>query len=173
MQTIETKSHSSQQKLFLVCGVTSLATKVFVLVLAVTLSGSGLQPHIYERPFLLTCVDTNSPLLNQTGIAQCNYSEGNCLPKEKTTIETFCAERGCLDLRYERILNFNDKGVLNHEQQDFLEDEYNFIEHTMTHISGSETEITETFPLAGKTCSTKRSRNCALLVGSHVGYWIS
>ena len=42
-------------RIFLVSGVTSRITKVLFLGLAVSLAGSGLQPHIYKRPFLLFC----------------------------------------------------------------------------------------------------------------------
>ena len=157
-----------RQKLFLVCGVTSLASKVFVLLLALGLSGSGLQPHIYERPFLVACVDEHSPLLNQTGITRCKYSEGNCLSNENLTIETKIADaHSALKeavLRYENILKSVDREVLDPEQKDFLQDEYNFIKHTMTHISGSETKIKQTFPLAGKGTIQQKIRVCEVKI---------
>ena len=157
-----------RQKLFLVCGVTSLASKVFVLLLALGLSGSGLQPHIYERPFLVACVDEHSPLLNQTGITRCKYSEGNCLSNKNLTIETKIAKAHSelkeAVLRYERILNSTASEVLDPEQQDFIEDEFNFIKDSMTHISGSETKIKGTFPLAGKGTIQQKVRVCEVTI---------
>ena len=157
-----------RQKLFLVCGVTSLASKVFVLLLALVLSGSGLQPHIYERPFLLACVDEHSPLLNQTGITRCKFSEDNCLSDKNLTIQTKIADAHSelkeAVLRYEHILNSTDKEVLDPEQQDFIEDEFNFIKDSMTHISGSETKIKENFPLAGKGTIQQKVRVCEVTI---------
>ena len=157
-----------RQKLFLVCGVTSLASKVFVLLLALVLSGSGLQPHIYERPFLLACVDEHSPLLNQTGITRCKFSEGNCLSNKKITIETKIVEAHTAlkeaVLRYEGILNSTASEVLYPEQQDFLQDEFNFIKDFRTHISGSETKIKDNFPLAGKGTIQQKVRVCEVTI---------
>ena len=157
-----------RQKLFLVCGVTSLATKVFVLVLAVVLSGSGLQPHIYERPFLLACVEEHSQLLNQTGIIRCKFSEGNCLSNKNLTIETKIAKAHSelkeAVLRYERILNSTASEFLDPGQRDFIEDEFNFIKNAMTHISGSETKIKGTFPLAGKGTIQQKVRVCEVTI---------
>ena len=157
-----------RQKLFLVCGVTSLASKVFVLLLALGLSGSGLQPHIYERPFLVACVDEHSPLLNQTGITRCKFSEGNCLSNENQTIETKLVDAHSelkeAVLRYERILNSTASEVLAPEQQDFIEDEFNFIEDSMTHISASEAKIKGTFPLAGKGTIQQKVRVCEVTI---------
>ena len=102
-----------KQKLFLVCGVTSLATKVFVLVLAVVLSGSGLQAHLYKRPFLLACVENNSTLLKQPGIKRCKFSEGNCFSDKNQTLEKKIADAHSslkeAILRYESILNSSNE----------------------------------------------------------------
>ena len=62
-------------------------------------------------------------------------------------------------MRYENILKSADREVLDPEQKDFLQDEFN-IEHTMTHISGSETKIKQTFPLAGKGTIQQKIRVC-------------
>ena len=78
---------NQEQKIFLVNGMTSLATKILVLILALTLAASGLQPHIHKRPFLLFCVERNSSLLNQTEIRPCSMSEQNCLPIRNMTQE--------------------------------------------------------------------------------------
>ena len=63
-----------RQKIFLVCGITNLAAKTIVLVVAVSLSASGLQPYMYARPFILACVEDSSPLLNQADITPCSFS---------------------------------------------------------------------------------------------------
>ena len=63
-----------RQKIFLVCGITNLVAKTIVLVVAVSLSASGLQPYMYARPFILACVEDSSPLLNQADITPCSFS---------------------------------------------------------------------------------------------------
>ena len=147
--------------------MTSLATKVFVLVLAVVLSGSGLQPHICKRPFLLACVEEHSQLLNQTGITRCKFSEDNCLSNKNLTLETKIADaHSALKkavLRYEGILNSTYKEVLDPEQQDFLKDEIKFISETMTGISASESKIRETLPFAGKGTIQQKVRACEVI----------
>ena len=83
------------QRIFLVSGVTSLAAKVLLLAGAVALSGSGLQPQIYKRPFLLFCFDENSTRLSEPDVwktvTPCSILKGNCLPnkKNKTHEERF------------------------------------------------------------------------------------
>ena len=78
---------NQEQQIFLVNGMSSLATKILVLILAISFAASGLQPHIHKRPFLLFCVERNSPLLNQTSIKPCSISEQNCLPIRNMTQE--------------------------------------------------------------------------------------
>ena len=67
-------------------------------------------------------------------------------------------------LRYENILKSTDREVLVPEQKEFLEDEFNFIEDTMTHISGSKTKIKKTFPLAGKGTIQQKVRVCEVTI---------
>ena len=76
-----------EQRIFLVSGMTSLASKILLLVLAVTLAAFGLQPYIHTRPFLLFCVERNSPLLLEKDIRSCSISEQNCLPIRNMTQE--------------------------------------------------------------------------------------
>ena len=61
-----------KKKIFLVSGMTSLVTKVLLLAIAVALAAFGLQHQIYKRPFLLYCVDKNSPLLAEEGVRPCS-----------------------------------------------------------------------------------------------------
>ena len=74
-----------EQKIFLVSGMTSLASKILLLVLAVTLAASGVLIH--KRPFLLFCVNQNSSLLHEEHVRECSFSEGNCFPIRNMTQE--------------------------------------------------------------------------------------
>ena len=66
-------------EIFLVSGVTSLASKVLLLALALTFAGTGLQPQVYERPFLLFCFGENSTHLKEAGVTLCKWSNGTCI----------------------------------------------------------------------------------------------
>ena len=66
--------HQSQ-RIFLVSGIVSLVTKVLLLAAAVTLAASGLQTHVYKRPFLLFCFNENSTSLDETDVLKCKLSE--------------------------------------------------------------------------------------------------
>ena len=66
-------------KIFLVSGVTSLASKVLLLIVALTFAETGLQPYVYKRPFLLFCFDENSTNLNGSGVTRCKWSDGTCI----------------------------------------------------------------------------------------------
>ena len=76
-----------EQQIFLVSGMTSLATKILLLVLALVLASSGFQQHINKRPFLLFCVEKNSSLLHDDHVRPCSFSEGNCFPIRNMTQE--------------------------------------------------------------------------------------
>ena len=67
------------KKIFLVSGVTSLATKVLLLAVALTFAETGLQSHVYKRPFLLFCFKENPIHLSETGVTQCKMSNGTCI----------------------------------------------------------------------------------------------
>ena len=159
-----------KQKLFLVCGVTSLATKVFVLVLAVVLSGSGLQAHLYKRPFLLACVENNSTLLNQPGIKRCKFSEGNCFSDKNQTLEKKIADAHSslkeAILRYESILNSANETLDSKQQylKDFIQDQASFISDTLTRMSASEKKMKETFNSAGKGEIQQKVRECEVRI---------
>ena len=71
-----------KKKIFLVSGMMSLVTKVLLLAVAVALAASGFQDQIHKRPFLLYCVDENSPLLNEGGVTRCTGI--NCFANNKT-----------------------------------------------------------------------------------------
>ena len=75
------------QRIFLVSGIVSLVTKVLLLAVAVTLAASGLQPHVYKRPFLLFCFDESSIPLNEADVKQCSLSEENCFGRPEMTRE--------------------------------------------------------------------------------------
>ena len=66
------------RKIYLVSGVTSIVSNVLLLAIAVGLAASGLQEHVYPRPFLLYCFEKNSTLLLQEGVKQCSLSHGDC-----------------------------------------------------------------------------------------------
>ena len=130
---------NQEQKIFLVNGMASLATKILVLILAVTLAASGLQPHIHKRPFLLFCVERNSSLLLQKEIRPCSISERNCLPiRNMTQEERFVTALSTLKNALEdydyAIDTIDDAVVAEHrESRDFF-----------------PKNLTDTLPLLGK-----------------------
>jgi len=144
-----------EQKLFLVSGVTSLLFKVLLLLLAVTLAGSGLQPHIYERPFLLFCFDQHSPVLNKTGITPCKYSEDQCRPPtnltNKARIFKALSAVEMAVLQYKRILtDINDDNL----------EKLNVASDFLSHVITSKAEIHEALESAGIWKMQQRIRIC-------------
>ena len=125
-----------EQKLFLVSGVTSLVFKVLLLLLALTLAGSGLQPHIYERPFLLFCFDEHSPVLNKTGITPCKYSEDQCRPPTNLTNKAKIVE--ALSVVEMAVLQY--KHILIDINDDNLE-QLNIASEFLSHVITSKAEI--------------------------------
>ena len=144
-----------EQKLFLVSGVTSLLFKVLLLLLAVTLAGSGLQPHIYERPFLLFCFDEHSPVLNKTGITPCKYSEDQCRPPANLTNKTKIAEA----LSAVEIAVLQYKRILTDMEVDNL-DKLNIASEFLSHVITSKAEIHEALESAGIWKMQQRIRIC-------------
>ena len=64
--------------IFLTSAVTSLLTKVVVLVVAVCLVETDLQHHLQPRPFLLLCRQEGSPLLDKPAvknITRCSFTD--------------------------------------------------------------------------------------------------
>ena len=158
--------HESE-RLFLVLGVTSLLTKVFSLGLFVVLAGSGLQAHVYQRPFMIFCVEENSRLLNQSGIARCKYSEGNCFSTPNRELETKI-KNAHTDFReaainYERFLKSSTQEITNQGQQhikDFVEEALNFTGTTLSDISDLEAKIDNTFHAVEKGEIQQKLRVC-------------
>ena len=144
-----------EEKLFLVSGVASLLFKVLLLLLAVTLAGSGLQPHIYERPFLLFCFDEHSPVLNKTGITPCKYSEDQCRPPANLTNKTKIAEA----LSAVEIAVLQYKRILTDMEVDNL-DKLNIASEFLSHVITSKAEIHEALESAGIWKMQQRIRIC-------------
>ena len=96
------------RKIFLVSGMTSLISKVLLLAIVVGLSASGLQPHIYRRPFLLFCFDENSPLLTEDGVTPCRFSEGDCFPNDNMTLMAEVRYNDALAKLYNEVLAFQN-----------------------------------------------------------------
>ena len=154
-------------RIFLVSGVTSLVTKVLFLVLALALASSGLQPHIYKRPFLLFCFNEDSPIFNEPGIKRCNYLEDGCRPPTNLTQETrladalFTVEKAVLE--YKRILNEtrdDDLKTKEPHNQDFLVDKLNIASEFLNHINSSRAEIDNVLNPAGIGKVQQRIRVC-------------
>ena len=77
-----------KQNIFLISGMTSLATKVFFLTVAVVLAKCGFQDQIYPRPFLLYCFkNESSPLLREAGVTPCTGLLGDCFSKNNATLD--------------------------------------------------------------------------------------
>ena len=84
---------NQSRMIFLVSGVTSIVSSVLLLAIAVGLAASGLQEHVYPRPFLLYCFEENSTLLFQEEVKQCSLSHGDCFHTENSN-----------DMKYESAL---------------------------------------------------------------------
>ena len=149
-----------KQRIFLVSGTASLASKVLLLGVAVALALSGFQGYIHKRPFLLFCFPENSSVLHQPGVRPCRYSEGTCGSPKNMTHEIRIADAlsavNRAVLEYERILNGSQKTEL----EDFLKVELNISSVYLAHIRGSKAEIDETLQLAGVGKVQQKLRIC-------------
>ena len=79
---------SQPQKIFLVSGIASLTTKVFVLIVVVALAGSGHLTKVQPQPFLLFCFNhEDSFRLNDAGLTTCKFSDPHkpCFQRLSTT----------------------------------------------------------------------------------------
>ena len=79
---------SQPQKIFLVSGIASLTTKVFVLIVVVALAGSGHLTKVQPQPFLLFCFNhEDSFRLNDAGLTTCKFSDPQkpCFQRLSTT----------------------------------------------------------------------------------------
>ena len=64
----------SSSRIFLISAITSLATKVAILAVAICLCETDLQHHLHPRPFLLLCRPENSSLLEVgENVAKCTW----------------------------------------------------------------------------------------------------
>ena len=66
----------SSSRIFLISAITSLATKVLILAVAICLCETDLQHHLHPQPFLLLCRPENSSLLDEVGekVARCTWN---------------------------------------------------------------------------------------------------
>ena len=79
---------SQPQKIFLVSGIASLTTKVFVLIVVVALAGSGHLTKVQPQPFLLFCFNQEDSFrLNDAGLTTCKFSDPQkpCFQRLSTT----------------------------------------------------------------------------------------
>ena len=152
------------QRIFLVSSITSLATKVLLLGVAVALAESGLQSYVHPRPFLLFCFPNGSPVLNQTGVRSCKFSEDTCGPPKNVTHETRIA--GALSaveeavLEYEWILNAIGDDDLKQELFAFREVALDKSSTYLAHINVSKVEIDQILFSAGVGKVQQKIRIC-------------
>ena len=78
----------SSSKIFLISAITSLATKVVILAVAICLYETNLQHHLHKRPFLLLCRPENSPLLDAAKVTKCSLNPAN------TSKHLYCFSEG-------------------------------------------------------------------------------
>ena len=155
------------QRIFLVSGIASLASKVFLLVLALTLAASGLQPDVYKRPFLLFCFQEDSLLLKETNTTKCKYSEGNCFPNMNLTHETKYSDALSVIKRslqdFERTIISIDDDMPQNEKQDLHEvfqNELNTTSKYLTHIKDTEASLKKILYSAGIGRVQQKIRIC-------------
>ena len=96
------------RRIYLVSGVTSLYGKVLLLAIAVSLAASGLQHHVYKRPFLLYCFEESSPLLTEEGIVQCSISKGDCFLYKNVTRMNQMRYTDALTKVYNEVLAYQE-----------------------------------------------------------------
>ena len=96
------------RRIYLVSGMTSLVSKVLLLAIAVGLAASGVQHHVYKRPFLLFCFEENSPLLTEEGIVQCSFSKGDCFPNKNLTRTNQIRYKEALTKVYNEVLAYQE-----------------------------------------------------------------
>ena len=91
------------RKIFLVSGLTSLVSSILLLALAVGLALSGFQEYVHKRPFLLFCFEENSPLLSESDVSSCTFSESNCISNENFHEERY---RDAVTKLYSEVQNY-------------------------------------------------------------------
>ena len=156
-----------EQRIFLVSGVASLVSKVFLLLLAVTLAASGLQPNVYKRPFLLFCFQEDSLLLKETNTTKCKFSEGNCFPNRNLTHETKYSDALSVLKKslqdFERTIISIDEDLPQNEKEDLHEifqDELNTTSRYMAHVKDSEASLKKILYSAGIGRVQQKIRIC-------------
>ena len=156
-----------EQRIFLVSGVASLVSKVFLLLLAVTLAASGLQPNVYKRPFLLFCFQEDSLLLKKTNTTKCKFSEGNCFPNRNLTHETKYSDALSVLKKslqdFERTIISIDEDLPQNEKEDLHEifqDELNTTSRYMARIKDSEASLQKILYSAGIGRVQQKIRIC-------------
>ena len=154
----------TSQKTFLVSALVSLTAKVALLVLALALASCGLQNHINKKPFLLFCATEDSPLLNETGIIPCKFSEGNCLPNPNFEAKLVDALTVLKDaaLEYERIVNAaaQYQKHIRSETDNFLQNESNTTSTFLIKINQSKAILDEKLILADIEKGKSKIRVC-------------
>ena len=149
--------HQSQ-RIFLVSGIVSLVSKVLLLGVSVAFVYSGLNP----RPFLIFCFPESSPVINQTGVRTCKYSEDLCGSPKNWTHEIRVADALSAAneavFNYERILKDIDSPKT--EFEDFHKVELNISSAYLAHIRGSKAWIDKTLKSAGVGKVQQKIRIC-------------
>ena len=124
---------SQSRKIFLVSGIVGLASKVLLLVVAVTLAGSGLQGKVNARPILLFCFNENSTLLqNRIDVLPCTISKGDCQQKEEELAPKKRLQQSLAQL-----------------EQDWIEAEMTDLNITVDQIKKKKEELKESLEAAG------------------------
>ena len=135
---------SQSRKIFLVSGIVGLASKVLLLVVAVTLAGSGLQGKVNARPILLFCFDENSTLLqNRTDVLPCTISKGDCQPNEGELAPKKRLQQSLAQL-----------------EQDWIEAEMTDLNITVDQIKKKKEELKESLEAAGYGRIQQKIRIC-------------
>ena len=119
---------------------------------------SGLNP----RPFLIFCFPESSPVLNQTEVRTCKYSEDLCGSPKNWTHEIRVADALSAAneavFNYERILKDTDSPKT--EFEDFHKTELNISSAYLAHIRGSKAWIDKTLNSAGIGRVQQKIRIC-------------
>ena len=124
------------QRIFLVSGIASLVSKVLLLTVAVALASSGLQTHVYRRPFLLFCFNEDSTRLNETDVVQCKISDDNCLENNKMALEKRLLKT-LTQLEEDLPTKYSNKT----ERGDMFQDKSNKTSRFLAHIKYYKEEI--------------------------------
>ena len=135
---------NQSQKIFLVSGIVGLASKVLLLVVAVTLAGSGLQGKVNARPILLFCFNENSTMLqNRIDVLPCTISKGDCQQKEEELAPKKRLQQSLAQL-----------------EQDWIEAEMTDLNITMNQIKKKKEKLKESLEAVGYGRIQQKIRIC-------------